>query len=164
MSVSTIATATLGWTGVETSWNPGFQAQNTTDVSIVYTSAAGVVVTLVLGTHFTAILDAYDNYTAYPAAGAMPAPSGTVVLARNSTLQQAASFQDGVPMSAGVIGAALDLLTLRDQELRRDILSDASPAVISTWMAGWLVTLPTTPGATGTWWSNDGAPTYVTGS
>jgi hypothetical protein len=160
---STIAVATLGWTGAETVWSPGFQAQGVDDVAIVYTVAGGAPFTLIRGTHFTAAIDALGAYSAYPAAGAMPAPSGTVTIARTSTLQQAASFQDGVPVSAAALGAALDLAALRDQELRRDVaaLQGTIDAVAATAVAAAVgalfAALPTVePAAAGIAWNNGG--------
>lgn len=158
--VSTIATATLGWTGVETVWTPGFQAQNTTDVALVYTVTGGAPVTLRLGTHYTAALDGAGNFTAYPAAGAMPAPSGTVLFTRSSSLAQATTFQDGVPPSASSLGAALDLCALRDQELRRDInaaFSTVAAAAVSAAAAAYFAALPTVlPASHGVLWNNGG--------
>ena len=116
---SAIASVTFNWTGAETQFSPGFQAESTGDISITWVNAAGASGTLTLNTHFSAALDGYNMVTigviAFP-----PAPA-TVTIARNSTPLQIDHFQDGVPWSASIIEAALDLLTLRDQEQRRDI-------------------------------------------
>ena len=123
---SAIATATLNWTGVETSFSPGFQAQNPGDVSVVYNSTAGGATNLTLtqNTQYSVALDGYDNVTVTPIS--LPAAPATLTFSRNSTALQADFFQDGVPWSAAVIMAALDLCALRDQELRRDLTAGAA--------------------------------------
>ena len=119
---SAIAVATLNWTGVETQFTPGFQALETGDVSVIFAATARLPAptqTLTLNTNFSVTLDGAGNVTV--GVIAFPAPPGTITISRNSTPLQADAFQDGVPWSATVIEEALDLSTLRDQELRRDL-------------------------------------------
>ena len=130
---SAIATATLNWTGVETSFSPGFQAQNPGDVSVVFTSTAvppSATITLTYNTQYSVTLDSYDNVTVTPIS--LPAAPGTLTISRNSTPLQADFFQDGVPWSAAVIMGALDLDALRDQELRRDVNTAIAMTIAET--------------------------------
>lgn len=129
MTVSSgISSATLNWTGAETSWNPGFQAEAVTDVSAVFTEPSGPSTTLNLGVQFAASLDAYGDYSATPLA--MPAPPGTVTFTRNSSFLQAVIFQDGVPTPASSHQFVADSAVLRDQEIVRR--QSADEALIAT--------------------------------
>ncbi len=187
---SAIATATLNWTGVETSFTPGFQAQNPGDVSVVFTSTAVPPLptqTLTYNTHYGVSLDVSGNVTVTPIS--LPLAPGTLTIARNSTPLQQSFFQDGIPWSAAVIMAALDLCALRDQELRRDVgilptslaaeilRAEAAEAslwaaitpmlalittALQSWLTGSITPLPTTPpAAAGAFW-NDGGVLCVT--
>ena len=153
---STIATATLRWTGVETGFSPGMQAMSVTDMALVYTVDGGSPLTLVLNTHYTAALDGNRFFTAAPLA--MPAASGNLVFVRSSTYLQTLSLLDGVQPGMQALMDAFDLETLRAQEIRRDI----SVSTFSGFLTAWLASLPTTPGASGTWWNDGGIPAYVT--
>jgi len=152
---STIAVATLNWTGVETTFTPGFQAQEAGDVSVVFTAPSGATTALTLNVGFSIALDGAGNVTVTPIA--LPAAPGTLTFTRNSSYLQPDHFQDGVPWSAEVIEQALDLGALRDQELRRDI----SGIFIGSF-AAWFLTLPTDLPTEAGWWNNGGVPCYFT--
>ncbi len=163
MTVSTaIATATLAWTGVETTFNPGFQAQNVGDVSVIFIAPGGGQTPLTLGTHYGLTLDGAGNVTITPIA--LPTAPGNLLIQRNSSQLQADVFQDGVPYSAEVVQQAIDASALRDQEIRRDlaaaivsVLAVATPAQFQALYATWLASLPTNPPAAhGTFWNNGG--------
>ncbi len=96
MTVSTAtATATLAWTGVETTFNAGFQAQNVGDVSVTFVAPGGKQTLLTLGAHYALMLDGSGNVTATPIA--LPAARGNLLILRNSSLVQPDSFVDGEP-------------------------------------------------------------------
>jgi hypothetical protein len=170
---SAIAKATSNWTGVEATFTPGFQALNAGDVSVSWANLAGASGTLTLNTHFTVSLDAANyatvNVIAFPAAPA------TITIARNSSPLQIDGFQDGVPWSAAVIETSLDRLTLRDQELQRDLaaLGAALAAAqarldqindlsgLQTMQIGLSTSEPSTPG---TLWSNNGVVCITPGA
>jgi hypothetical protein len=105
MTVSTAtATATLAWTGVETTFNPGFQAQNVGDVSVTSVAPGGEQTLLTLGTHYSLTLDGSGNVTAAPIT--LPAAPGNLLIVRNSSLLQADSFADGKPSRAAATNPA----------------------------------------------------------
>jgi hypothetical protein len=158
MTVSTSnATASLSWTGVETSFNPGFRAFARTDVSVTFINALLVSTPLTLDTHFSVTLDGSGNVTVTPIA--LPAAPGTLVINRNSTYLQATNYPDGVSIPSSSHQNAADIAAMRDQEMRRDI--DAARAILNQIVAGdfatWISILPTTlPATPGKIWVNGG--------
>jgi hypothetical protein len=119
MTVSTAtATATLAWTGVETTFNPGFQAQNVSDVQVTFVAPGGELTLLALGRHYNLTLDGSDDVTVTPIA--LPAAPGNLLIVHNSSLLQADSFADGEPSRAAATYPA------RASELRAADAADAA--------------------------------------
>lgn len=95
MTVPTEAAyAELLWTGVETSFTPGFTAEAAGDVLVSYLDADDLPVALTRITHFNVSLDGANNVTVTPVA--LPAASGlapvTLIIQRNTAATQGTEF------------------------------------------------------------------------
>lgn len=119
MTVPTEAAyAQLIWTGVETSFTPGFTAEQVGDVAGSYLDVNGLPVSLARSVNFNVSLDGANNVTVTPIALQMPAASAgspvTLIFQRNTAAIQGTDFQNLNRYNASVHQ------TLFDRAFRRD--------------------------------------------
>ncbi|WP_407155168.1 hypothetical protein [Bradyrhizobium sp. STM 3557] len=114
----------LRWTGVETSFTPGWQAQDVAAVEVYYLADApgSAEVLLTLGIHYAAALAAGTGFvTATPVA--LPPAPGTLTFLRKTPALQETDFQNLRSFDAATHTRLHDAAAMRDAEQRRDILS-----------------------------------------
>lgn len=113
------AIASLAWTGVETSFVPGFRALAVTDVVVIAQNAAGVQVTLTRNTHFSVALDGNGAVTVTPIA--LPTVPQTLIIYRATPAVQSVDFANLGSYAPAVHTRLHDAAALRDAEARRDL-------------------------------------------
>lgn len=134
MTVATEASyAERVYTGVETSFAPGFTAQAAAHVQAGYFNSDGLPVALTPGLHFVATLDAAGNVTvtriAFPFASA-DAPV-TIFIERVTPATQGVDFDNLAAYDASVHERLADAAALRDAELRGRQARTVTPFVAS---------------------------------
>lgn len=120
--------AELAWTGVETTFSPGFKALLTGHVSIVYRNALDVEYPLTQGVHYSVSIDSAGSVTVTPIA--LPVPPGTLIVGRNTPALQATDFENLVGFAPKVHTDLHSAAAMRDAEIRRDITGKASFAPV----------------------------------
>lgn len=115
----------LGWTGVETSFNPAFRAERVEDVAVSYLDADNNASTLTRGIHFGVSLDGDNNVTVTPLS--MPVAPGTLLIERNTRALQPTAFLDLEDFAAATHEQLFDRLTMLAAEARRDISRRIGP-------------------------------------
>jgi hypothetical protein len=120
----TVATEACGpselrWTGVETSFSPGFAAQHPDDVEVYYLADApdSLRTRLTPGLHYS--LTAGGAVSVTPLA--MPAAPGTVTFMRFTPALQETDFSNLGSFAPSIHTALHDASAMRDAELRRDL-------------------------------------------
>lgn len=111
MTVSTEAAyAERLWTGLETSFTPGFAAASLDDVDVSYLDADGLPIALTRGVHFDIALDVAGNVTMTPLflPSASPDSPVTIVLERDTPAIQGTDFTNLHRYSAEVHGTLFD--------------------------------------------------------
>jgi hypothetical protein len=116
------AYAELTWTGVETSFNPNFQALDVSHVIVQYEDAHNVVVTLTRDVHFSVGLGAGNAVTVLPVA--LPPAPGTLLISRHTPATVEVTFADLEDFPADEHQRLAEAAALRDAELR-DLISTA---------------------------------------
>lgn len=118
MTVATeVAYAERAWSGVETSFSPGFAARDRTHVRVTFRTPAGARTLLALDTHFTVALASGTRIvTVTPVA--LPAAPGTLEIERRTPAVQLVDFQDAVRYPQEVHESIADEGAYRDAELR----------------------------------------------
>lgn len=120
MTVSTeLCYAERAWTGVETTFAPGFAALDVAHVVVEYRTAAGAVSTLTLGTHYGATRDGSNIVTVTPIA--LPAAPGTLLISRATPATQSVAFEDLGDFPPETYNGLFDAAAMRAAEARRDI-------------------------------------------
>lgn len=149
--------------GLNVAWSFPFRLWGVADVAVFVSTTAGASWTrLALGTQYSVTLNGVTSATVTLLA-AQPAGALVRLMGLRTPQRTTSVVNDGVVQSAP-LESELDVVEAVAQELRRDISFLQSGATLGQAMTAWLATLPGTPGLTGTWWSNDGIPTFVTGS
>lgn len=121
MTVNTeLAYAERAWTGVETSFAPGFPAMAVEDLRVRYRMPSGGISTLTLGVHFSATL-APGSRIATLAPLAMPAAPGMLLIGRRTSGLQPVDFQDNSRYGQDVHEDLADRAAMRDNELREAV-------------------------------------------
>jgi hypothetical protein len=123
----TVASETCGptklrWTGVETSFSPGWQALTEDAVEVFYLAdlIGSVNLQLAVGINYSVDLaDGSSLVTVTPLA--MPAAPGTVTLLRQTPAVQATDFSNLAKFAPAIHTALHDAAALRDAEIRRDL-------------------------------------------
>lgn len=95
MTVATEAAyAEMVWTGAQTSFSPGFSAENLTDVLVSYLDVNGLPVELTFNVHYGVSLGADDAVTVTPITfpTASPAAPVTIIIGRNTLAVQGVDF------------------------------------------------------------------------
>lgn len=119
MTVSSeVAYVERAWTGVETEFGTGIQADATTDLRLVHRSAEGLRTALQLGVHYTATLAAGTNIAAVQPLPAMPAPPAMIEIGRETAALQPVDFQDNSRYGQDVHERIADQGAMRDAEQR----------------------------------------------
>jgi hypothetical protein len=132
MTVSTTASyGDRSWTGVETTFAPGFRAQSAAHVEADFTDALGVVTALTRGVHFSAAIDGGGNVSCAPIA--LPPAPGTIRFYRLTPALQGTDFANLESYAPGIHTLLHDAAALRDQELARDIAEIAGEAINRGW-------------------------------
>lgn len=130
MTVPTEAAYTeLTWTGVETTFTPGFTAENVADVDVSYLDADDLPVALARGVHFNLTLDGAGNVTATPIAlpAATPAAPVTLIFERDTMAVQGTDFANLHRYNASVHGTLFDRAFRLLGELKARIARDVHP-------------------------------------
>lgn len=132
MTVPTEAAyAELLWTGVETSFTPGFSAEHLDDVLVSYLDVDQFPVPLTRVAHFNVALDSALNVTVTPVA--LPAGSAlapvTMVFERNTTAVQGTDFLNLQRYSAAVHGTLFDRAFRILGEVKARVLRSVGPFV-----------------------------------
>ncbi len=132
MTVPTEAAyAELLWTGLETSFTPGFSAENVDDVDVSYLNLTDVPVALTRGVHFNASLDSALNVTVTPLA--LPSATAlapvTLIFERNTGAVQGTDFGNLHRYSATVHGTLFDRAFRLLGELKARVIRRVGPFV-----------------------------------
>lgn len=120
--------ALLNWTGAETTLAPGFGALSRDHVSVTYTPASGIALTLVDGQHIAISIDPATRAIDIAPLAMPPAP-GVVKIERLTPSRQDVVFVDGQPFSADVHEDLHDAHVYRAQETLR-ALADVQAAFL----------------------------------
>lgn len=123
--------ATFAWTGVETSFAPGFRAQDPAHVRMTFTEAGGVQHELINGVHFAATLDGGGLATVVPLA-LPPAPASVLIYRRTPALQEV-DFQNLGSFSPAIHTMLHDRAAMRAAEIRGALARALRP--VSGWSA-----------------------------
>lgn len=121
MPVATEAAyAERSWTGVETSFSPGFTALDPSFVVVQYQSFDGALSTLTRGVHFNSTLGAGNAMTVTPLAlpAASPAAPGLLLIARSTPATQGVDFVNLNAYDPAVHTGIADRLTMIAAELK----------------------------------------------
>ncbi|WP_156464224.1 hypothetical protein [Afipia sp. Root123D2] len=134
MTVATEASyAELIYTGVETIFTPGMQAQQQADVHCGYLDGDGLSVELIRGTHFTVTLDSSAAVTigriAFPIASAL-SPL-TIWVERITPAVQGTDFKNLNRFNPEVHQQIADAGAMRDAELRNRQNRTVTPFAVS---------------------------------
>lgn len=111
--------AELAWTGVETSFAPGFKADADADVYINARNTSDVSTALTRGLHYTVSRAADGLVTITPLA--LPAAPQTLEIYRRTPALQPTDFANLGGYTADVHTRLHTLAAMRDAELRREI-------------------------------------------
>lgn len=106
----------LNWTGVETSYTPGFQAADTSTVYCSWRDAAGNVGVLLAGTNYSVALDGSKFIAITPLV--FPAAPKTIVIQRLTPGLVGADFSDNIVFPALVHQDLHDRAAMRDDEIK----------------------------------------------
>jgi hypothetical protein len=107
--------AERAWSGVETSFDPGMQAQDASHVSIRYLNGAGAISALTRNVHFSATIGAGGAVSIAPIA--LPPAPGTLLITRRTPSTVSVQFNDLEDFPASEHQLLADAAALRDQEL-----------------------------------------------
>lgn len=120
--------AELAYTGVETTFSPGFKAEAREDVDVVYRNALLVDAPLTLGVHFDCTIAVDGAVTITPIA--LPGAPGTLIVDRNTPATQVIDFANLGAFGPDVHTKLHSAAAMRDAEARRDIAGKASFAPV----------------------------------
>lgn len=123
------------WTGIETSFNPDFVAQNISHVAVKYLTEAGVLSTLTRGVHFSVTLGAGGAVTVMPVN--LPTAPGTLLISRHTPALQETDFQNLSRYSATVHATLHDRAMLIAAENRRDIEQGLGSFIFAAGVYDW---------------------------
>lgn len=113
----------LRWTGVETTFDPGFTAQAADAVLVRYQPDGTEGSTpLTAGLHFRAVVSDTGDVTVTPLL--MPLPSGNVLISRETPAIQQTDFGNLAKFSPAIHTALHDASAMRDAEIRRDVAAN----------------------------------------
>jgi hypothetical protein len=122
------------YTGVETTFTPGFSARDAVDVHVGYLDDDGLPVELVLGTHFTVTLGGDRAVTvgrlAFPSAS--PLAPVTIWIERVTPAVQTVNFRNLAAYDAGVHEDIADADAMRVAELRNRQARTVTPFAVSS--------------------------------
>lgn len=121
--------AERSWTGVETSFNPSFSAEDVSHVVVEYLDAAEAITVLTRGVHFNVTLGAQKAVTVTPLA--LPAAPGTLLISRETPATQETTFANLSGFPAEVHERLSDRTMRLTQELRRDLERQVGPWTIA---------------------------------
>src|SRR5690348_45202 len=105
----------LGWTGVETSFTPGFTATDPTHVVVRFADVNRVITPLTRGVHFSSSLGVDGSVQIAPLA--LPAPPGTLLISRRTPATNDAAFADLEDFPAATHQLLADKAAMRDAEI-----------------------------------------------
>lgn len=128
MTVSTenSKSAPLAWTGVETSFAPGFSALDVSHVLATFVAASGVETLLTRGVHFSVTLGTGGAVTVTPIA--LPPAPGSLIISRRTPALQSVAFGNLGSFAPSVHESLADAAAMRDAELRQSLPYDL-PAI-----------------------------------
>lgn len=134
MTVPTEAAyAELIWTGGETSFTPGFSAENVNDVIVRYLDADDLPVTLTRGVHFNTSIDSALNVTVTPIT--LPVATAlapvTMIFERNTAAVQGTDFINLNRYNATVHGTLFDRTFRILAELKARVMRSVGPFFVS---------------------------------
>jgi hypothetical protein len=137
---STVTSVTHNGNGAATSFPFAFLIPASTDISVIFTSAAGVETVKTYTTHYTAtgFNDVNGGTVTYPASGAVLATGEKLTIRRVTSVKQEVDLVTGAAFYAEVVEGAMDKLTMVGQEhaaelarcVKVDISSGADPAAL----------------------------------
>lgn len=113
------ALASLAWTGVETSFSPGFRAQAASHVKVLSVDETGDEDLLELGVHYSVFLASDGTVEVLPLA--MPPAPRTLQIHRDTPATQGTDFQNLGQFVPSIHTQLHDAAAMRDGERKRDI-------------------------------------------
>lgn len=129
MTVATEARyAERSWTGVETSFTPGFRALDLTHVSVKYRNSQSVVSDLTRGVHFNTTVDSAGNVTITPLS--LPQAPGMLLITRRTPAVQETDFANLETFDPAVHTRLHDAAAMRDAELFDEITRNVRPYTV----------------------------------